>query len=143
MRLIDADRLKEAVTTDYYEHYTQCHDTDQIALIDMVENDIDESETIAPETLPIVRELREQVRILKTENESLRTAGNSLKFHLEKVTAERDAAIKDLYSVICDKLEACDFCKNKSIDCDKCTSWVGQEGWEWRGIREGRSDGMD
>ena len=48
MRLIDADRLKEAVTTDYYEHYTQCHDTDQIALIDMVENDIDESENHRP-----------------------------------------------------------------------------------------------
>lgn len=76
-------------------------------------------ETADPETLPIVRELREQ---------------------LSKVTAERDAAIKDLYSVVCNKLEACDFCKNKSIDCDKCAGWVGQEGWEYRGIREGRSD---
>lgn len=71
--------------------------------------------TINPKTLPIVKELRKQ---------------------LEKVTSERNKAVDDLYSVICDKLEACDFCKNKSIDCDKCKSWVGQEGWQWRGLQE-------
>lgn len=46
MRLIDANMLKEAVTTDYYEHFTRWHDTDQIALIDMVCDDIDESPTV-------------------------------------------------------------------------------------------------
>ena len=45
-RLIDANRLKEAVTTDYYEHFTRCHDTDQIALIDMVCDDIEEALTV-------------------------------------------------------------------------------------------------
>ena len=75
MRLIDADALRQAVTTDYYEHYTKYHDSDQIALINMVEYDIEELETIDPETLPIVQELKEQ---------------------LAKVTAERDAAIKEL-----------------------------------------------
>ena len=28
-RLIDANDLEEAITTDFWEHYTQCHDTDQ------------------------------------------------------------------------------------------------------------------
>lgn len=51
MRLIDADRLKEAITTDYYEHFTKYHDSDQIALIEMVEYDIEESKTIDPESL--------------------------------------------------------------------------------------------
>ena len=45
-RLIDADALRETVITDYYEHYTQCHDTDQIALIDMVCDGIDEAHTV-------------------------------------------------------------------------------------------------
>lgn len=46
MRLIDADRLKEAIHTDFNEHYTQCHDSDQTELIDMVMDDIDEMPTI-------------------------------------------------------------------------------------------------
>lgn len=78
MRLIDADALRQAVTTDYYEHYTQYHDSDQIALINMVEYDIEELETIDPETLPIVQELKEQ---------------------LAKVTAERDAAVDSLENI--------------------------------------------
>lgn len=45
MRLIDADRLKEAIHTDFSEHFTLYHDTDQTALIDMVMDDIDEMPT--------------------------------------------------------------------------------------------------
>lgn len=42
MRLIDADRLKAAIHTDFSEHFTLYHDTDQTALFDMVMDDIDE-----------------------------------------------------------------------------------------------------
>ena len=45
-RLIDANALEEAITTDYWEHFTQCHDTDQIALIDMVREDIGNAPTV-------------------------------------------------------------------------------------------------
>lgn len=45
MRLIDADRLKEAIHTDFSEHFTLYHDTDQTALFDMVMDDIDEIPT--------------------------------------------------------------------------------------------------
>ena len=48
MRLIDAERLKDAIYTDFWEHFTQYHDSDQTALIDMVMDDIDETPTITP-----------------------------------------------------------------------------------------------
>lgn len=48
MRMIDADRLKDAIYTDFWEHFTQCHDSDQTALIDMVMDDIDETPTLTP-----------------------------------------------------------------------------------------------
>ena len=40
--LISRKVLKQAIYTDFCEHFTQCHDSDQRALIDMVMNDIDE-----------------------------------------------------------------------------------------------------
>lgn len=46
MRLIDADKLKETIHTDFSEHFTIHHDTDQTTLIDMVMNDIDETPTV-------------------------------------------------------------------------------------------------
>ena len=45
MRLIDADRLKAAIYTDFSEHFTLYHDTDQTALFDMMMDDIDEIPT--------------------------------------------------------------------------------------------------
>lgn len=41
MRLIDADRLKAAIHTDFSEHFTLYHDTDQTALFDMMMDDVD------------------------------------------------------------------------------------------------------
>lgn len=59
-RAIDADRLKQAIDHDYYEHYTKYHDSDQTALIDMVMDDIDEMPTLAPPNKPLtLEELRE------------------------------------------------------------------------------------
>ena len=46
MRLIDACALQEAIRTDYFEHFTQYHDTDQDSLFDMVCDDIEESPTV-------------------------------------------------------------------------------------------------
>ena len=40
--LISRKRLKEAIHTDFAEHFTLYHDSDQTALIDMIMNDIDE-----------------------------------------------------------------------------------------------------
>lgn len=59
-RAIDADRLKQAIDHDYYEHYTKYHDSDQTALIDMVMDDIDEMPTLTQPNEPLTLEqLRE------------------------------------------------------------------------------------
>ena len=59
-RAIDADRLKQAIDHDYYEHYTKYHDSDQTALIDMVMDDIDEMPTLTlPNEALTLEELRE------------------------------------------------------------------------------------
>lgn len=55
-RAIDADRLKQAIDHDYYEHYTKYHDSDQTALIDMVMDDIDEMPTLTPPNEPLTIE---------------------------------------------------------------------------------------
>ena len=57
MRLIDADRLKEAIHTDFSEHFTLYHDTDQTALFDMVMDDIDEIPT-AFDKEKVIKELQ-------------------------------------------------------------------------------------
>lgn len=63
-RAIDADRLKQAIDHDYYEHYTKYHDSDQTALIDMVMDDIDEMPTLTPPnealTLEQLREMDDE-----------------------------------------------------------------------------------
>ena len=59
-RAVDADRLKQAIEHDYYEHYTKYHDSDQTALIDMVMDDIDEMPTLTPPNKALTQdELRE------------------------------------------------------------------------------------
>lgn len=60
MRLIDADRLKEAIHTDFSEHFTPYHDSDQTALIDMVMDDIDETPTTFNKE-NVIEELRQEV----------------------------------------------------------------------------------
>ena len=55
-RAIDADRLKQAIDHDYYEHYTKYHDSDQTALIDMVMDDIDEMPPLPPPNEPLTCE---------------------------------------------------------------------------------------
>lgn len=57
MRLIDDDRLKAAINTDFSEHFTLYHDTDQTDLFDMVMDDIDEMPT-AFDKEKVIEELR-------------------------------------------------------------------------------------
>ena len=49
----------------------------------------------------------------------------------------RDKAIDELRNILHGKMEACNYCKHQSEDCDRCKSWCGEEGWEWHGIKEG------
>lgn len=68
MRLIDADRLKETIHTDFSEHFTLYHDTDQTALMDMVMDDINEMPT-AFDREKVISELQEELKLSDTEKE--------------------------------------------------------------------------
>lgn len=45
-RLIDANAFWESVSTDYWEHFTQCHTTDQIDLVEMIKDNLAEQPTV-------------------------------------------------------------------------------------------------
>ena len=52
-RLIDADKLKAAITVDGYEHFSGCLSSSEVSLLEMVMDDIDEAPTI--NAVPVVR----------------------------------------------------------------------------------------
>ncbi len=114
MRLIDAERFEEL-----FNQQVELGATD---LFDAVEDALQDTESIDPETLPIVKELRAQ---------------------LARVTAERDAAVKDLYAV-----KACKTCALQfSDDCllEECFEPCGavlckNTPYKWRGIQEVQED---
>lgn len=88
MRLIDADRLKAAIRTDFSEHFTLYHGTDQTALFDMVMDDIDEMPT-AFDKEKVIEELRSEAQRwhesgveFKDENEKGVSAGFRLATHI-------------------------------------------------------------
>ena len=86
-RAIDADRLKDAIYTDFWEHFTQCHDSDQTALIDMVMDDIDEMPTLTPPnealTLDELREMKDEPAYLKVFDPLLESG-----WHIVKAVTE-------------------------------------------------------
>ena len=62
--LISRKALKQAIDHDFYEHYTKYHDTDQIALIDMVMDDIDEM-PVAFDKEKVIEELKGRTSFLQ------------------------------------------------------------------------------
>lgn len=99
MRLINADALLDKQEALYMKRHILFHGVTAYT--------IESSPTIDPETLPIVQELREQ---------------------LTKVTAERDALLKEVAGE-CGLCLHYDTCKNS----DKNTCFLGSE-WEWMGV---------
>ena len=111
MRLIDAERFEEL-----FNQQVELGATD---LFDAVEDALQDTESINPETLPIVQELRKE---------------------LERVTRERDAAVSEIESIIAYGLHlpnTCPFCKN-----EQCKMRGGTEPCipKWRGIQEVQKD---
>ena len=88
MRLIDADRLKAAIHTDFSEHFTLYHDTDETALFDMVMDDIDEmptafdKEKVIEELISEASRWHESGVEFKDENEKGVAAGFRLATHI-------------------------------------------------------------
>lgn len=106
-RLIDANALYEDWLENGENEYV--HDTNSFL------SSLDDAHTIDPETLPIVRQLREE---------------------LARVTVERDAAVKDINLV-----RACATCALQHTDkclleecMDPCCSFgSGDVPYKWRG----------
>ena len=107
-------------------------------------DDLFNAPTIDPETIPIVRQLREELARVTEERDALRmnppveiqADAFALAVELAKVSAERDAAVKDLYTI-----RDCSTCALQYTDkcileecMDPCCSFgSGDVPYKWRG----------
>lgn len=114
MRLGDLDALSEKMkgTNMYFD----------------IKFDIDEMPTIDPETLPIVKELRAEVKRLNKGIESLSK-------NVEIAYKQRDAAVNDLRECAIEDYAECIYCSRRDKDtlCQNCTNGSN---WEWHGVQE-------
>lgn len=108
-RLIDANEAKKSLLSYYSfvnENTSKSNYTGETLMsyevADMIEDCIDNAPTIDPETLPIVRQLREENarlnRGISNLAENVKSAyeqRDKIQKELASVTAERDAAVKD------------------------------------------------
>lgn len=107
---------------------------------------VEASPTIDPETLPVVRQLREELASVTAERDALKmnpaveiqADAFALAVELSRVTAERDAAVEQLRGkcFACKHYTAyhndgpCATCQHE-IMCRK--PWDAVDRWEWRG----------
>lgn len=113
-RLIDANALLDKQESLYMKGHVLFHGVTAYA--------IENAPTIDPESLPIVQQLRAE---------------------LERVKAERDAAVSDL-KTICD----CDYCEGGCVSTEEeccmfcevegclCRGCIGGVNWTWRGLQK-------
>lgn len=114
-RLIDANEAHKRLLSYYSfvnENTNKSNYTGETLMsyevMDMIEDCIEGIQTVNPETLPIVQKLREE---------------------LERVTAERDAAVKDINEIL-SLTELCpiqcEWCRwNEGCDSSKTPEWRG------------------
>ena len=113
MRLIDADAVElgfdELCRSPYFKHDVNAKHGAETLMDVCVRTDSHMPNTIDPETLPVVRQLREE---------------------LARVTAERDAAVSDIETAMAYPNDNCRFCKNAN-----CQSRNGTKPClpKWRG----------
>ena len=112
MRLIDADAVElgfdELCRSPYFKHDVNAKHGAETLMDVCVRTDSHMPNTIDPETMPIVRQLREE---------------------LARVTAERDAAVKDLRGVAIESCAECMYCRYKTArsfcwDCTDGSNWA-------------------
>ena len=85
----------------------------------------------------ILRQAAEAMEQQSVEVEGMRSAANSLKMHLEKATAERDAAVNDLRGCSIESCAECMYCIYRTARsfCQNCQD--GSE-WKYRGPKKDR-----
>lgn len=145
MRLIDANKLIEqldGIISDYTSNGAFPNGYDINSAIDS----LTDAPTIDPETLPIVRQLREELARVTAERDAIKknppveiqADAFALAVELAKVTAERDAAVEQLhgYCFACKHYTPyhndglCATCKHERA-CFK--PWDAVDRWQWRG----------
>lgn len=164
MRLIDADALLDKQECLFMKRHILFHGVTAYT--------IESAPTIDPETLPIVKELREQLARVTTERdkalrhehldelklclessrdinlvyiprllaEKVAAESMNLENALSKVTAERDAAVSEIETIMAYGThypDTCQFCKNA-----QCCARGGTKPClpKWRGIQEDQED---
>lgn len=118
VRLIDANKIKPV-------HIEYCG-----KVVDW--SSIEYAHTIDPETLPIVQQLRQE---LKNEIAEIEICGETIERldkQLKKITAERDAAVSDLRVRAIESYDECMYCLYRTA---KSFCWNCNDGsnWTWRG----------
>lgn len=146
-RLIDANAVEagfdELCQSPYFKNDVNAKHGAETLMDLCVRSDSHKLNTIDPETLPIVQELREENKKL---NEMFRDTFacdlldkiNKVERELERVKAERDAAVRDLYIA-----KDCNTCALRfTDDClleecmDSCDSFAyGDVPYKWRGSK--------
>lgn len=134
MRLGDLDEAKKKLFSYYSFVNENTHKSNYMGetlmsyeVADMIEDCMDNTPTIDPETLPIVQELKEKLNNAIAERDYYGKCWKQMEDYteevfqqLDKVTAERDAAISDLYyACACEtcKLQYTDRCPLKKVWC--------------------------
>lgn len=118
MRLIDANKVEigfdELCQSPYFKSDVNAKHGAETLMDLCVRSDSHNPNTIDPETLPIVRELRKE---------------------LERVTKERNAAIKDLKECAVENYMECNYCKNeiKKYVSEICRNCNDGSNFEHRG----------
>lgn len=135
MRLIDANALLDKQESLYTKGHVLFHGVTAYA--------IENAPTIDPETLPIVRHLREKLKNEIAKKEICGETIERLDKQLEKVTAERDAAVKNRAELADFELSACEgFCFGDARhDIPPC-EWVVSGKCKLREWREVKPDGF-
>ena len=95
MRLIDADRLKAAIHTDFSEHFTLYHDTNQTALFDMVMDDIDEMPT-AFDKEKVIAEMNETKNIVEAKIKKAYVTRDEVSFYLNSGASDMAVEFIDI-----------------------------------------------
>lgn len=135
-RLIDANAVeagfKELCQSPYFKVDVNAKHGAE-TLIDLcVRTDSHKPNTIDPETLPIVRQLREELKNEIAKKEICGEIIERLDKQLKKITAERDAAVSDLRGMAIESYSECMYCLYRTA---KSFCWNCNDGsnWTWRG----------
>ena len=118
MRLIDANKVEigfdELCQSPYFKSDVNAKHGAETLMDLCFRSDSHKPNTIDPETLPIVQELRKE---------------------LERVTRERDAAIRDLKECAVENYMECNYCKNeiKKYVSEICRNCNDGSNFEHRG----------